>query len=632
MGKKSNSTKAKQDFFSQFSFGNKPPAWEGSPAARYLILIAITILVGISLIMAFSASSNDAVIRQVQRDFAAQAQEVLTPEESIELELDYYAALDAAMEEAGTTSGQEEDGIADSRGFFSFLTGIFGSAYAAGFRHLLFALVGAFLAIGIARVDYRKMVPYAIPLAWTLLGMLAFLAIAGRPVLGSARWIDFGLFSFQPSEFAKPILLILIAAYCSWAKDADDKSSERQKKQSSLPVYRRDWVMPATLIGGSLLAIFLSPDIGTVLIIGVGLFAAYVLAGWPWGRLVAGLAALGVLFMGRILLMGGGYQQRRIFEFVTRWTEGVASHQTWQAELALGSGGILGLGPGLSRQKFRYLPEAHNDFIIAILGEELGLIGVFLVLIAFVFILWGGLHIASRAQDRFGMALAGGATVLLIFQALLNIFAVISLGPVTGKPLPFVTLGGSSMISTFILIGLIFSVARFGNLKPPRVAFASIIKGPVSQLAVLESNSEFATRRAVKDDDLDAESDAFWAGSSGRLVRSRDDSHGGDDGGKHDNQNAENSGTSEPRLSLRPDKRKRITEVTRQTGQRRQTQDESLADQDASRGDDSIKRRERPKKRREEPKGRPREVEHDEDDLEWRWDSGTHLPGSRSRR
>ena len=439
------------------------PEWEGSPAARYLMLIAITVLVGLSLIMAFSASSNDAVIRQVQREFAAQNQTALTPEELRENELEYYAALEEAYAQAnqgiaGTTGSSETSGILD------FIDTIFGSAYGAGFRHLLFALLGAAIAFYISRQDYRKFAPYSFPAAGILLILLMFLWLFGNPILGSARWVEvFGLFTFQPSEFAKPALILLVAFYCSWAKDADEAGPERQKAQADLPVYRRDWVMPAILVLGCLFAIYASPDLGTLLIIGVGLFAAYVLSGWPWIRLVAGIGVLGTIFMGRILL-GEGYQQRRIFEFITYWTEGVASHQTWQAELALGSGGIMGLGPGLSRQKFRYLPEAHNDFIIAILGEELGLIGVSLVLIAFAVILFGGMYIASRSKDRLGLAIAGSATILIVFQALLNIFAVVNLGPVTGKPLPFVTLGGSSMISTFILIGFIFSVARFGQL------------------------------------------------------------------------------------------------------------------------------------------------------------------------
>ncbi|MCL2402698.1 MAG: FtsW/RodA/SpoVE family cell cycle protein [Coriobacteriia bacterium] len=497
----------------KFNLSANLPEWGGSPVARYLILIAITVLVGISLIMAFSASSNDAVIRQVQREFAAQSQEYLSPEQAIELELDYYAALEEALEgaQAGETQGAA-DLSNESSGLLGFVATLFTSAYAAGFRHLVFAIVGAIIAILIARLDYRKLAPYMVPIAWGLLLMLLFLAIAGRPVLGSARWIDLGIFSFQPSEFAKPVLLFLMASYCAWAKDADDKGPERQKTQASLPLYRRDWIMPAILIGGSVLAIFASPDVGTVLIIGVGLFTAYVLSGWPWGRLVAGLGGLGVLFLGRIFLMDGGYQQRRVFEFITRWTDGVVPHQTWQAELALGSGGILGLGPGLSRQKFRYLPEAHNDFIIAILGEELGLIGVFLVLIAFAFILWGGLHIASRAKDRLGTAIAGGATVLIVFQALLNIFAVISLGPVTGKPLPFITLGGSAMISAFILIGLIFSVARYGQLAPE--------EGKVRQSTTEKKPPK--TRRKLRVEEVkepeDDEDDFEWRWDSGAHI------------------------------------------------------------------------------------------------------------------
>jgi len=552
----------------------KLPDWSSSPAARYLMLVAVTVLVGIGLIMAFSASSNDAVIRLVQREFAAQRQayemtqdwEAQTPEERIENELDYYSALDEVLGAASAETDYESDpgvdpravgqpevvptGQDESAGIAGFISLIFGSAYAAGFRHLLFALAGAAIAFVIARCDYRKIAPLAIPVSAMLLLSLLFLLLFGRPILGSARWIDFGIFSLQPSEFAKPILLVLVAYYCSWTKDVDDAGPARQETQAALPIYARDWIMPAILIAGCLLAILLSPDVGTALIIGVGLFTAYLLSGWPWVRLAAGMGLVGAAFMVRVFLMDGGYQQRRIFEFITKWTEGITPHQTWQAELALGSGGILGLGPGLSRQKFRYLPEAHNDFIIAILGEELGLIGVALVLIAFAIILFGGLHIAARAQDRLGTAIAGGATVLIIFQALLNIFAVVSLGPVTGKPLPFITLGGSSMVSTFMLIGLIFSVARYGQVSPTK-------------------------------------------------VRSRDPSA----------------------------KRSRLGG----------TQNDDDCDRKAGR-DDSARRRNRGRKRRKSDSARkrqmPREEERDdaEDDIEWRWDSGTHLSSSRPRR
>jgi len=483
------------------------PEWGGHPAPRYLMLIAITVLIGISLIMAFSASSNDAVIRQVQQEFAQQQDipEGLSPEELIEYELDQDGLIGDLIAEAQAPSFTDTVG-GGVTGVIGFISALFNSAYAAGFRHLLFAFAGAIAAIIISRMDYRKFAPYAIPFAAALLLTLLFLLIAGRPILGSARWINFGFFSFQPSEFAKPILIVLIAYYCSWAKDADEAGPQRRKQQSSLSWYRRDWVFPAILIAGCLTTILLSPDVGTTVIIGVGLFAAYVLSGWPWGRVLIALGGLGSIFLGRILMSDGGYQQRRIFEFVTRWTEGITPYQTWQAELALGSGGILGLGPGLSRQKFRYLPEAHNDFIIAILGEELGLIGIMLVLISFALILFGGLYIASQSKDRLGMAIAGGATALIVFQALLNIFAVVSLGPITGKPLPFITLGGSAMISTFMLIGLILSVARFGHVDPPPVRVPGVARGL--------ARGGFANGSGSDDDDDSSDSGSGRNGSS----------------------------------------------------------------------------------------------------------------------
>jgi len=545
--------------------------WTGSPAARYLLLIAVTILVGLGLIMAFSASSNDAVIRQVQSEFAAQSQllyyEYLTPEERIEHELDYYEALDEALQQLALDD-TAADQSSETAGFLGIFSILFSSAYAAGFRHLLFVLIGAALAFGIARFDYRQLAPHSIWMALGLLALLTFLAVAGTPIMGSARWINLGFFSFQPSEFAKPVLLLLVAYYCAWAKDSDDLGPERQESQHALPWWQRDWIRPATLVLGCMVAILLSPDVGTALIIGVGVFTAFVLTGMPWVRLSIGLGALGAVFIGRLFLADGGYQQARVTQFIARWTEGTVSFQTWQAELALGSGGILGLGPGLSRQKFRYLPEAHNDFIIAILGEELGLLGVSLVLIAFAVILIGGLHIASKSKDRLGLAIAGGATALIVFQALLNIFAVISLGPVTGKPLPFVTLGGSSTLATFMLLGLIFSVARYGQytISGPLInAFSSFVPS---------TRTKRPTERATPEDDYEGDDSS----DSGRPGKGSSNRSGNGNGKKRTKKN-----------------------------NRRRPARKPLDNNDEKR-------------------------DHDEDDFEWRWDSGTHLSSSRSRR
>ncbi|MCL2680579.1 MAG: FtsW/RodA/SpoVE family cell cycle protein [Coriobacteriia bacterium] len=435
----------------------QPPLRAGSPAARYGILIAICILVAISLIMAFSASSNEAVIRQVHRENLAAQQD--------SIEQTAIAELPPEITDPGELA-------ADSSPVVDFVVGLFNSAYASGFRQMVFVLLGVAAAFVISRIDYRKIAPFATPAAAVLLAALLFLLFFGQPVLGSVRWFNFGLFAVQPSEFAKPILLVLLAYYCSRVKDEEEAGSSRAALQADLPFWQRDWALPAALVLGCLAAILFSPDVGTTMIICVGLFVAYVLAGWPWLRVVIGGAILATIYTIRTFAQGG-YASTRLTDFMGKWIEGVTPHQTYQAELALGSGGITGLGPGLSRQKFAYLPEAQNDFIIAVVGEELGLIGVSLILAAFALILYGGLSIASRAKDRLGQTIAGGATVLIVFQALLNIFAVVSLGPVTGKPLPFVTLGGSSMISTFILVGLLFSVARFGCVTPKTAAAAT---------------------------------------------------------------------------------------------------------------------------------------------------------------
>ena len=511
---------------------SKSEITSSSPAARYGILIAMCILIAISLIMAFSASSNDAVIRQVQ-------QEQIVPGASLEL------TPTAQMPDESGAGAAGLDGSDNGNSIFDFFAGIFNSAYFSGFRQVIFVLMGAALAFAISRIDYRKFAPYAMPAAMILLIALLILLLFGTPVLGSARWFNFGLFAIQPSEFAKPVLLVLLAYYCSTIKDAEDAGTDHAETQAELPFWKRDWIKPALLTLGCLAAILFSPDVGTTLIISAGLFTAYVLSGWPWLRVVIGGAVVAAIYTVRIFAQGG-YASTRLTEFLGKWIDGVTPHQTWQAELALGSGGITGLGPGLSRQKFRYLPEAQNDFIVAIVGEELGLIGVSLILIAFTFILFGGLHIASRAKDRLGQAIAGGATVLIVFQALLNIFAVVSLGPVTGKPLPFVTLGGSSMISTFILIGLIFSVARFGGMVPAGVSAAA------------------AARRS--------------------------------------------------------------TDVGKKSSER------SAGEEESEQRNKKTRRKKRTARRRPAARQTNEEEDADEDDLEWRWDSGAHLSSFGARR
>jgi|GEM_PF-246666 len=604
------------------------PGWENSSYGIYLLLIAITILLSMSFVMAFSASSNDAVIREVQREYAAQNL-VATPdglmlEDEIGADIDDASMADTSA--AATADGTQDNASAqahteESVGILGLLSALLRSAYAAGFRHLAFALLGVGLAYLISRKNYRDMLPAVIIAATILLITLVGLWLLGRPIAGSSRWINLGFISLQPSEFAKPTLIVLLAGYCAWARDVDDRFPRRRNEEKSLPFYQRDGFIPAALIIGCLVAIILSPDLGTTLIIGVGLTASYILTGWPWKRLAAGLALIGTGGLWFLMNFGQAYQQRRIYEF---FSDASTGWQTRQAELALGSGGFFGLGPGMSRQKFSYLPEAHNDFIIAILGEELGFVGIALVLICFGLLLYGGLSIAYRAKDRLGTAIAGGATVLLVFQALLNIFAVIGLFPVTGKPLPFITLGGSSMMSTFILVGLIFSVARYGSVTPPAVRKDSIF----TKLA-LGSGTTYTRDRDPEDrhdDYRDDQRGSRGLTASYRRANTRDDDEDEDEDDWID-----------LKSWRKPRNRRHDTKVDLDAGT---VTEDKAEESDHSRGrsrrpranqsDEKEKRRRAKSRTKQREKRRSEGATDDEDDLEWRWDSGSHISGSRA--
>jgi cell division protein FtsW len=324
-------------------------------------------------------------------------------------------------------------------------------------------VLGIVAAAVISRFDYHKLGKIAEVFAWVLWALLLLLLLFGDRVLGSTRWVEFPFFSFQPSEFIKPVLLVVMASFCAGYKERSATSSRKRNTNEGLPGWLREKepVRVALLVAGAIVFIVWEPDLGSAVILSVGMTVAYILCGWSWYMPVFASICAALILAVKVSI-SHGYESGRVSDFFAKWLDGKTSHQILQAEYALGSGGVTGLGPGLSRQKYHYLPEAQNDFILAIIGEELGLSGTMAVIGAFILILLGGIAIAARARDRLGRALAGGATVMLVFQAVLNISAVTSLLPVTGKPLPFVTLGGSSMLSSFLLVGLILSVARFG--------------------------------------------------------------------------------------------------------------------------------------------------------------------------
>jgi cell division protein FtsW len=302
---------------------------------------------------------------------------------------------------------------------------------------------------GLSRLDYRGLRA----LAWAGVAAadaaLVVVLVSGVGRWGAQRWIEIGSFTIQPSEFAKLACVFALAAVLT-----DPRRKERP-----------DWDLLARIaliVVPVLVLVLLQPDMGTAMAILAAAGIVMFLGGVAWRHLVGLVVAIGLAVPALILVEP--YRLQRYISFVDPWSDPQgAGYQTIQALLAFGSGGWSGVGLGLSRQKFFYLPAAHTDFVFAIIGEELGLFGTLAVLGAFIVFAYAGFGIAVTSKDRFGRLLAGGLAGVIVLQALMNMAAVTNLMPVTGIPLPFVSYGGSSLVFTLGSVGVILSVARFGR-------------------------------------------------------------------------------------------------------------------------------------------------------------------------
>ena len=315
-------------------------------------------------------------------------------------------------------------------------------------RQLMYLAVGLVLAYAAYRVDYRKLrglAPGVVLVSFVLL-VLTLIPHVGYASGGARRWLGFSALSFQPSEFAKLALVLFLAA----------KLSSLGENVRSLS----RGVFPALFVTFMLAApVLVEPDMGTASLYVFTAFALVFTAGARFEHLI--MCALVLLPAAAISVGSSAYKRARIFAFIDPWKDAQnTGFHIVQSLLALGSGGIFGLGLGASRQKYFYLPEAHNDFIFAVLGEELGMLGGLAVIALFVLFAIRAIDIALKAPDRFGMLLAMGCTFTIVIQAFVNIGVVTSSWPVTGVPLPFISFGGSSLIVSLIAVGLIANVGR----------------------------------------------------------------------------------------------------------------------------------------------------------------------------
>jgi cell division protein FtsW len=318
--------------------------------------------------------------------------------------------------------------------------------------YLVIGLIGAYFAY---KIDYRKLrafAPYALLLC--IAGLLAvFVPHVGQTVSGARRWIGAGSFSLQPSEFAKLGLVIYLAAALA-GRGERITSLTRGLAPLCIPVF-----FTAMLV-------LIEPDIGTSSLLVFTAFAMFFGAGARIEHLLMVIAV--TLPPAAVAIMSSPYKRARIFAFLHPFKDAQnTGFHIVQSLLALGSGGLFGVGLGESRAKFFYLPEQYTDFIFSVLGEELGLIGTATVLILFGTLAYRAIRIAIAAPDRFGFFLATGCAALIVIQAFVNIAVVTSSWPVTGVPLPFISFGGSSLIVSLIAVALIINVGRHRRLSPP---------------------------------------------------------------------------------------------------------------------------------------------------------------------
>lgn len=318
-------------------------------------------------------------------------------------------------------------------------------------KEILWAILGIFSMLFFMNFDYHLLRKFIYPLLIVSIVLLVLVLIPhfGREVGGAKRWLNLGYFSFQPSELAKLVLIIYM-------------SHSLVKKKDYLDSFSMVYLPNLLILGIFFVLIMFQPDLGTAVLIAAVVFFLFIIAGIRYSYLF--YSFLMILPFLYVTVSTVSYRKRRILAFLDPWGDPLDSgFQIVQSFLALGRGGFFGLGLGQSRQKLFYLPEPHTDFIFAVIGEELGFIGALAIIVLFLILFWRGILVAKRCPDFFGRYLAFGIIMMIGLQVIINIGVVIGLLPTKGLPLPFISLGGSSLLINSIGIGILLNISKEVN-------------------------------------------------------------------------------------------------------------------------------------------------------------------------
>ncbi|MDH5560761.1 MAG: putative lipid II flippase FtsW [Deltaproteobacteria bacterium] len=314
--------------------------------------------------------------------------------------------------------------------------------------HFVIGLICLRVAIKLPYDIYKKIIPLLMLVCFILL-LIVLIPGIGKQVGNARRWIRILGFGFQPSELLKLTLIIWAASFLD-------------RRKNVLGYFSRAFLPTLIVMSIYLFLLLLQPDFGTAVLIALCLFLMIFVAGVKPSHMI--LSFTGVSFIGLILVVSQPYRLRRILGFLNVWEDPYdKGYQLIQSFIAIARGGIFGQDLGNSQQKLFFLPEAHTDFIFAIIAEETGFIGVVIVISLLAFLMTKGFEIALNCKDDFGRNLAFGITSLLTLQSLLNVLVVTGLIPTKGIPLPFISYGGSSLIISMFMLGILINIA--GHLR-----------------------------------------------------------------------------------------------------------------------------------------------------------------------